>query len=113
MNELEKIFTQWSRRYRLQRSLRWGSAGLLFGLSMGLGFSLVAVIQQMVLRHEFLILTSASAVVIAGVAAAAGFLWRLKPDYAARTFDRLFGLQERLSTAFEIRSGKLSGNIPQ
>ena len=112
-DELELIFSRWSRRYRLQRGIRWGVAGLVFGLSAGLGFSLVALSQKLLLRNEFMLISSGIGVAVAAIAVLAGYFLRLKRETAAQTFDRIFNLQERVSTAFELQAGKLPSSIPQ
>jgi hypothetical protein len=71
-----------------------------------------AITQHGLLRNEFLIITIGIGIVIALIAMTAGYIWRLKQVEAARTFDRIFGLQERVSTAYELHSGMLSSSIP-
>lgn len=112
MDELEHIFKQWRFRYRLQRCIRWGSIGLVLGLSIGLAVSFIAISQHLLLRHEFFVLTGGFGVLIAGVVASLGYFWKVDRLSTARIFDRLFELQDRISTAFEIHFGELSNSVP-
>ena len=102
ITDLSVIFAGWLRWLRLRRAVNGALRGLLLGLAISLCVGLVGLFQARLLRSEFLALVGAALVIfpIAG-ALLAGF-WPVRRLDAARYFDRVFGLQERLSTALEL-----------
>ncbi len=110
MGELGSLVSEWSRRARLQTSLRW----LCLGLAIGLGLALIPAVAA-----RYAPLFSVSQLVIIALAATAlsaliAFAWpwlraiRRSTLAWARYFDQRFGLKERVSTAMEIESGTLN-----
>lgn len=113
MDELEHIIRGWIIRYRLQRGTQWSSLGLIFGLSLGLGLALVALIQNKLLLVEYLDLAFGVGAGVTIIAFLAGLFWGFNHKIAAQALDRILGLQERISTALEINNENSSQNIPQ
>lgn len=112
-DELSRILTHWQKRLRLQRTLSWSLRGLAFGFALGLILGTVGVLQARLLRTEFLALTAALALaapLLAGIIA-----WLLPVDAlkSARTFDRVFHLNERISTALEMKDKPPSRMLQQ
>jgi len=92
----------WIRRWRLQRALTWAMRGLIIGLGLSLTLGGIGLYRARLLQNEFLalvILLSLAFLFIFGLTA---YFWRIQPIKAARHFDRLFHLEERVSTALEL-----------
>jgi hypothetical protein len=87
---------------RYQRALAWSSRGLIFGLALSLGLGLLGAYQSRLLQGEFLLLVISVSLFVPLIAGLTAFLWPIQPLQAARYFDILFHLKERLSTAFEL-----------
>ncbi|PJF48752.1 MAG: hypothetical protein D6709_10155 [Chloroflexi bacterium] len=110
MNELTEIIRAWSRRARLQHSIRLA----FFGLACGLGVALLIALASRVfpLMSTATLIGLSIALAIAGLVGALAYPWlrhaRTSPMQWARVFDQRFGLQERTSTALEIGEGHLS-----
>lgn len=103
MDELLIILDRWVRRLRAARSLRWGAAGLSVGLGLGLLLGVIGALMGSTLQVEFLSGSGIMALAGLAVGAAAGALWPVRPLEAAREFDSVFGMQERMSTAIELQ----------
>lgn len=109
MDELAIALRTWSRRLKLQLSLKW----LCFGVAVGVGLALLPAIVARV----WPLLTVTQLILIAVLASGGGFLvaivapWltglRRTPLSYARYFDNIFGLQQRVSTALELSEGAL------
>jgi hypothetical protein len=102
ITDLSRTFDGWLRWLRLRRAVSWAVRGLLFGLAVSLGIGLFGLLQARLLRNEFLALVGFSALIFSSGAALAAYFWPVQRIKAARTFDRAFGLQERVSTAMEL-----------
>lgn len=101
-DELSHILSNWQRRLRLQRTLSWSLRGLALGFAVGLILGTVGVLQARLVRTEFLILIAALTVVMPLLAGLIAYLLPIERVKAARTFDRVFHLNERISTALEM-----------
>jgi hypothetical protein len=101
-DELNRFVHAWLRRLRWQRALAWAQRGFAAGLAFGLAVVLIGLWQARLLRGEFLALAGACALVLPVLAGITAFLWPVDVQQAARTFDRAFHLQERVSTALEL-----------
>jgi hypothetical protein len=102
ITDLTLTLNKWTRRLRLQRAVTWALRGLIVGLVLSLTLGSVGLYQARLLRSEFLfiiVLLSIIAPLIFGLTA---YLWRIRPLEAARRFDLLFHLEERVSTALEL-----------
>jgi hypothetical protein len=70
---------------------------------------LIFLSQARLLRGEFLALVGVFSLAVTLIAAAVAYFWPLEPLKAARYFDLVFHLDERVSTALELsRNGKSS-----
>jgi len=108
MNEMTSIadlrqpLQSWVRRLRMQRAFAWSLRGLIFGLAFALLAGSLGLVQARVLRSEFLALVVSSAIIAPILFGFIAGLWRILPLEAARRFDILFHLEERVSTALEL-----------
>lgn len=104
---LESHLRRWGLRLRLAESLAWGLWGGVAGLGAGLALALAARVWPLLMAR--LLVGLAGLLALVGVSIGLGVVWlRPRPLHAlARTFDRRFGLAERLTTAVEIGAGRL------
>ncbi|HSB00830.1 MAG TPA: hypothetical protein VLE49_09275, partial [Anaerolineales bacterium] len=102
ITDLSQVLSSWIRRLRLQRALTWAVRGFILGLGLALAVGLVGLYRAALLREEFLTLVIFAALLSSLLAGLAGFLWPVEPLHAARRFDTLFQLEERVSTALEL-----------
>ncbi|RPI92326.1 MAG: hypothetical protein EHM40_13370 [Chloroflexi bacterium] len=100
--DLSQTLHAWTRRLRLQRALAWSSRGFLLGLALSLGLGLLGAYRARLLQAEFLLLVISISLLVPILSGLTAFFWPIQPLKAARTFDLLFHLKERLSTAFEL-----------
>ena len=100
--EFEHLFRQWSVWYRLRRSVAWLLRGLIFGLALALGFSLVGLAQEGLLKEEYFALVLRFTFFSTAVAALAGTGWPVSKEQLARFFDQHFKLKERSGTSLEL-----------
>lgn len=105
--DLLVILRQWRTWYRVRRGLAAGQSGLIFGLSLALGFSLTVMLTGVGVRlgyglAEYLRLLGWGSAAGSLGFGLAGFLWRLPFSQVARFFDAHFGLRERTATALEM-----------
>jgi hypothetical protein len=92
----------WIRRLRLQRAITWALRGWIAGLGVALLLGAIGLLQARIMRAEFLWLVALASTlppILFGWIAA---LRRIQPLEAARRFDLLFRLDERISTALEL-----------
>ena len=105
---LSATLGRWDRRRRAAQSMAWGARGLAGGLLVAL---LVAIASRF-----WPLLSVPRILALAGLASAAGslialalvWLWPRSALDQARYFDRLLNLQERVSTALEIKAGRIT-----
>lgn len=102
MDVLSRRLNTWIRRWRLQRAILWSLRGLILGLAVALGTGSIGLYRAKLLREEYLALVTTAAVLFPLLSGLIAFLWRVQPLRAARHFDLLFHLEERVSTALEI-----------
>jgi hypothetical protein len=113
INELSRTLEQWIRWMRLQRALTWSLRGLAAALGLSLLAGGVGLYQAKLLKQEFLALVIFCAAALPLAFAIAAYFWRIQPLRAARYFDRVFHLKERVSTALELQNGGHSAEIIQ
>lgn len=101
--DLDLILRRWTRWMRLRLALTWGGRGLAMGFFLALAVGVTGLLGARLLRGEFLLLVGILAFGAALLASVLAFFWPLPPLKAARIFDRVFRLQERISTAWELR----------
>lgn len=100
--ELNQPLHAWIRRLRLQRALTWSLRGLIAGLLASLIVGSLLLYQAKILRAEFLTLVLSASLLAAILFGLIAALRRIRPLDAARRFDLLFHLEERVSTAVEL-----------
>jgi len=106
---LSLTLNRWIRHLRIQRAITWSLRGLAIGLGVALLAGMAGLPRLALLRSEFLTLTVLSAVTVSLGGALIAYLWPVQPLRAARHFDRVFQLGERISTALEL--GGQTGNL--
>lgn len=106
--QLEELLRQWHGRRRQSEALLWLPRGVLAGMLAALGLAALARVRPLLTNEELLVWAGIFAA--SGLIASLLFLWwgqRRDLIQQARFADRHFGLQERVSTAVEIREGRL------
>jgi hypothetical protein len=78
--------------------LRGWIVGLVFSLALGS----LGLYQARLLRNEFLTIVLSLSLLTPLLFGLTAYLWRIQPLKAARRFDLLFHLEERVSTALEL-----------
>jgi hypothetical protein len=106
-NELERLLGRWEARWRLRTVLLYLPRILMLSFGLGalatfvLAFSRLVNVNGLVTFVAVLVIGT-----IVGACAALSFFGK-KGVQAALRFDALFGLQERLATAFELLEGRI------
>ena len=100
--DLSQTIYSWIRRLRWQRALAWASRGFILGLALSFGLGLLGVYQAKLLRDEFLTFVILASLLVPLLIGLIAFLWPIQPLKAARYFDVVFHLNERISTALEL-----------
>lgn len=104
---LLRLLHQWGVRLRVAESISWGLWAAVCGAAAALLLAIAARLWPL--------LPTRGLIALAGMLILAGFavgltlplLWPRSPLYLARTFDRRFGLAERLTTALELSTGRI------
>jgi len=112
ISEITETLDRWTRRWRWQRAITWSLRGFSIGLFVILATALIGLYQANLLRNEFLILVISASLFFPFAAGAIAFLYPILPIRAARHFDLLFHLEERISTALELQQPQ-KNPIPQ
>ncbi|MBL8078349.1 MAG: hypothetical protein JNM55_10345 [Anaerolineales bacterium] len=102
IHDLSNTLNHWTRRLRIQRAFKWFLRGLILGLALAFIVGVYGLFQLILLRNEFLAVTLALTLIIPIIISLIAYLWPVQPIHAARHFDRVFHLGERMSTAFEL-----------
>jgi len=105
-SDLSRTMDGWLRWMRVRRAVTWAVRGLAAALALAFVAALVGMVEARLLRMEFLTLVAALALLLPPLTALVAWLWPIHPLKAARYFDRVFGLNERVSTALELNSAK-------
>jgi uncharacterized membrane protein YgaE (UPF0421/DUF939 family) len=106
LRDIEEHLSGWLVRLRLRDALVWSVRGLVAGLAVGLGLSLVARLRPVLPVPALVGLSLSAALVGFALALALAYFWPRSRLAAARAFDRLFGLAERTSTALELAASR-------
>jgi hypothetical protein len=107
LKALNSKLNRWGLRLRLVESLIWAPWGAVAGLGAGLLLAIGARITPLLTARTLIALTCVLTLVGVAVGLAAAWLRPRPLTRLARTFDRRFGLAERLTTAVEIGTGQL------
>ncbi len=94
----------WIRWSRIRRALVWSFRGLAAGLGLAWILLLFLVLNGRMLAADFVRLLVGLPALMTVIAAATGGLRPVGRLAAARDFDRIFGLDERVSTALELQA---------
>ena len=101
--QLDRVHGGWRRRLKLVLAARWGLRGAGAGLAGGLAVSLAALYSRALVPEAYVRLLALGAVLGAALAAALALAWPRPWLATAIDLDGRLGLQERLSTAVELR----------
>lgn len=107
---LNRVVRGWDRRLRAQKMLIWLPRSFIPGLVMGVILLLIARTRPWLANDQIVMLTTAA--VLSGIAImllVVG-LWPRSDLEAARSFDVMFNLGERTSTALELSAGQIHSN---
>ena len=107
---LERAVRSWDRRWRTYETLRWLPRSLVPELGAGIVIAVVSRLRPWLLPEQ--ILQATAALLALGLIVMLGVIW-LRPRpllQAARRYDLLFGLDERVSTALELLSGRIQAD---
>ena len=101
------LVRRWDRRQRLAQSALWLPRAALPGLAVGVVLAVIARLRPFLLPETIAAITLA--LVAAGMLIALAVIWLRDRSAvrAARRFDVLFGLNERVSTALELLDGRI------
>ena len=102
---LRSYVRSWSRWFRFRRAINWSTKALAAGSGLALVLSFVAVWQGRLLAQEYWLLLIGAALLAGLGGFVAGWSWTFPEGQAARFFDVIFGLRERVSTALELEKG--------
>jgi len=102
IKDLNQTLNTWTQRLRLQRALTWALRGLVVGLALSLTLGTLGLYQARLLRDEFLLLLFSLSLLSPLLFGLTAYVWRIPTLKAARGFDLLFDLDERVSTALEL-----------
>ncbi len=105
--ELNRLVRGWDRRLRVQQMTTWLPRCLLPGLAVGITITLISRLRPWLLPGQILLITGVMLLVGLAAMLLAVWLWPRPVIMAARQFDRLFGLRERVSTALELLNGRI------
>lgn len=105
--QLRSILQAWDRRLRLQQTSGWLSRALMLGLVVGIGIAMAARGRPWLTNDEVALAAVMALTGVVGALLLMIWLWPRQPIQAAQQFDRRFGLQERVSTALELASGRI------
>lgn len=106
--EVTGHLAQWQRRRRWVDALLWLPRGILAGLVAAAAVAALARFRPVLLNREVAFVTLALALIGFLIGPLILYLRRPMLLEQARFFDRQFDLQERVSTAVEIQTGRLT-----
>lgn len=107
---LTGMVRQWDRRLRLQQTVYWLPRILMPGLVVGIILAVISRIRPWLVAQEILTITIILTAFSLVVGVVAIWLWRRSLIRAARRFDVLLNLDERISTALELLEGRIRAN---
>jgi hypothetical protein len=107
---LNQLVRGWDRRLRVQQVFTWLPRCLLPGLTIGVAIAIISRLRPLLMSGQILLLTGSLLALGFVAMLLAVFFWPRSSQAAARRFDILFGLQERVSTALELIDGRIHAN---
>ncbi len=106
--QLTQYITQWRNRRRWHDAVVWVPRGILAGLLVAVILSTVARLRPLLTNQEIAIIAGGFAIVGFLISIIVLFWHQENLGIEAATFDRIFHLKERISTAVEIQTGSLT-----
>lgn len=105
---LTHLVQKWDRRWRAGLTLIWLPRALAPALVIGLALAIISRIRPFLIPDQIALIILAGMAAGALVVAASIWLRDRSLIHAARRFDVLLGLNERVSTAFELIDGRIA-----
>ncbi|MEL7433356.1 MAG: hypothetical protein AAFN11_05360 [Chloroflexota bacterium] len=106
--ELEALVSEWNTRWRLRRAVLYFPRVMIAAMIVAMIISVVIATLRLLPAPQMLFVTGVGfGATLALVLSAIG-IWSRDGIEAARQFDTLFDLQERLTTAYELIEGRIS-----
>lgn len=106
-SDFQRLLNQWQARLRLSRLVLWLPRILMLAATLGLTLALLLAVLRLATLGQTVTLVLALVVLVTGVGVGVVLAGSRSSVVAAQRFDRLFGLQERVSTALELLSGRI------
>ena len=103
-NELKRIIAGWIRWCRLSRAVHWGLRGLALSLGAVFLIALVFVPWHWMSAFDYIVWVFWGSQIGLWSGFIIGFIWPLDTLRLIHSFDRMFGLEERVSTAIEVQT---------
>ena len=113
LNNLSLTLQSWIRWLRLQRALTWALRGLTTALALSLLIGGIGLYHAKLLKQEFLALIIALVTLLPILFGIVAYFWKINTLKAARYFDHVFHLEERVSTALELSTADHTKEIIQ
>jgi hypothetical protein len=107
---LSALVRAWDRRLRLQQTVRWLPQSLLPGLVLGIGLAVASRLRPVFVSEQILNMTLIACGAGLGFLLLGMLLYPRSVQRAAQTFDVMFSLNERVSTALELINGRIRTN---
>lgn len=106
-SQIESLLNKWGARWRLQRVVLWLPRVMMLSFVVGMIVATVVAMFQLLPMTQMLLLVGIAMGATLSLVTGAIGLWSKDGHEAARQFDNLFGLQERLATALELLDGRI------
>lgn len=104
---LLRLLHRWGLRLRIADSINWGLWGAICGAAAALLLALAARLWPLLPTRGLIALAGTLILASFATGLTLPLLWPRSPLCLARTFDRCFGLAERLTTALELSTGRI------
>ncbi|MGQ9907578.1 MAG: hypothetical protein ACUVS2_01965 [Candidatus Flexifilum sp.] len=104
---LSGLVARWEHRLRTVQTIRWLPVALLIGTLGGIGLALGSRLRPLLGRDALIAAAAGLLILSAGVLLALIWLPRRTLIQSARRFDLLLDLDERISTAAELLTGRI------
>ena len=106
-SELETLLSTWEGRYRLRVLSLQLPRAVMIGLALGVVIGVIGYSQQILLAQNLALIVLGVVIGLGTLLIAYVQLFPRSRSVSARYFDLALGLQERLSTAFELLDGQI------
>ncbi len=105
--ELGMYLRRWQLRSQLGSTALWLPRALILGTWLAIALAIGARLWPLLTREELIFMSAAILCTHAVIALALLWFWPHSPLRIARKLERALGLRERLSTALELRAGRI------